>query len=125
QQARQSSNRASLLILVFDAREEPRVKRAILLVTVFIIVPTIAAANPGVGACDPSATLSRHLEQAFPGWRLVTHTKLPSERRARFVRDHPAACPGRVSMNFFGDARPTVALSLWRPGKALLVLARE
>ena len=96
-----------------------------LLIAMFVIVPTLAAANPGVAPCDSSASLSRHLERAFPGWKRVTHTDLPSERRSLFVRDHPAACPGQVSIDFFGDARPTIALSLWRRGKALLVLARE
>ena len=96
-----------------------------LLVAMFVIVPGIAAANPAVGACDPPASLSRHLKRAFPGWKPVNHTDLRTERRDLFVRDHPAACPGKVAIDFFGDARPAIALSLWRSGKALLVLARE
>jgi hypothetical protein len=91
----------------------------------FVIVPSIAGAQPAAGACETSASLSRHLKRAFRGWKPVNHTDLTSERRDLFIRDHPTACPGKVSINFFGDARPTIALSLWRSGKALLVLARE
>jgi len=107
---------------------EPTVRRRTFagaaLVAGFALVGAGAAAERPE-SCDVSAPLSRHLTQAFPGWKVLTSVDLSPDHRQFFARDHPAACPGQVFVNFFGDPMPSVALSLMKPGKALLVLARQ
>jgi hypothetical protein len=97
---------------------------------VFACLLMAAASTASVGApespaCKVPQPLADHLHRELPGWEVVTLAHLSPEHQRLYARDHPKGCPGVVTLDFFGDPFPAIALSLVKPRKALLVLARQ
>src|SRR5574340_1455198 len=76
-------------------------------------------------ACTVGATLRVRLLKAFPGWRVTRAVDLDPYHRSLFEKDHAAACPGIVQLDFFGDSLPATAFSLVKGKRSKLVLARQ
>lgn len=75
----------------------------------FVGVPVaMSATNP----CSLPDSLKRQVMETYPNARLVTLPDLADEDRSLFQKDHGKACPGLVSVDFYGDGKPTLALVL-------------
>jgi hypothetical protein len=81
--------------------------------------------QPAMPGCELPPTLRNQLSGAFPGWKVVERRDLAESDWALFQESHPRACPGYAPIKLYGDANPTVALSLARAGRGRLVVARE
>jgi hypothetical protein len=62
--------------------------------------------------CKLPATLQTAIASKYPGARLLTSPDLSESDSAMFQKDHGAECPGKASLNFYGDGKPTLALVL-------------
>jgi hypothetical protein len=56
--------------------------------------------------------LQREVASKYPGATIVNLSDLEEDDRGYFEKDHKAACPGLVNVDFYGDGKPTVALLL-------------
>ena len=69
-------------------------------------------ATPQSEACKLPPDLQRQISTKYPGSRIVTLTDLGDDDKEFFTKDHGSACPGVVSVDFYGDGKPTLALAL-------------
>jgi hypothetical protein len=90
-----------------------------------LVLPAPGPVHSAQPRCELTPSLRDQLSGAFPGWKVVDRGDLAESDWTLFQRDHPKACPGQASIKLYGDAKPTVALSLARTGRGRLVLARE
>lgn len=74
--------------------------------------PRPAAASPANDACTLPQDLQEKVAEKYPGAKVVTSLDLGEHDMSYFEKDHKAACPGLVSVDFYGDHKPTVALVL-------------
>jgi len=88
----------------------------------------VATARPNEPRGLPRG-LSGQLSKQRPDARVVTLEDLSKRHRYLFRKDHGGGCPGLVRANFYGNGKPTWALSLIegenRNQKAELVVARQ
>lgn len=86
----------------------------------------IAIAAP-VDRCTLPQELETKIATKFPGAHLVRLTDLNDYEE--YKKDHGSRCPGLVNVDFYGDAKPTLALVLISGDnpkrKAELVVARQ
>ncbi len=66
--------------------------------------------------CDLPQDLHREIVTKYPGKRVVTLSDLQEDDRGFFQADHGNSCPGLVSVDFYGDGKPTLALVLTASG---------
>jgi hypothetical protein len=94
----------------------------------FLHVPMAAGAPPG-GACDLPKDLRSEVATKYPGKKVVTLADLQDDDRGFFQKDHNNSCPGLVSVDFYGDGKPTLALVLIGNGEgkdsSVLVVAHQ
>ncbi len=64
------------------------------------------------GSCDLPGDLGSAISRRYPGRQIVTLKDLDDYDRGLFQKDHRDACPGLVSIDFYGDGKPTLALVL-------------
>lgn len=83
----------------------------------FVFVQTSLAALPNE-ACDLPPDLPREITTKYPGKKVVTLSDLQEDDRGFFQADHGNSCPGLVKVDFYGDAKPTLALVLTTKGGA-------
>jgi len=86
-----------------------------------------AAALPSE-ACGLPVGLERVVATKYPGTKVVTISDLEDDDRRLFQSDHKNACPGVVSVDFYGDGQQTVAMVLKAEAKDVptkLVLAHS
>jgi hypothetical protein len=53
----------------------------------------------------------------YPGAKVITLSDLNEDDQQFFQKDHHGACPGLVKVDFYGDDKPTFALSLATPAQ--------
>lgn len=71
------------------------------------------AASPANDPCQLPRDLRGKVAAKQPAAKLVTLADLNADERKLFQTDHgDHACPGLVSVDFYGDAKPTLALVL-------------
>lgn len=105
--------------------------RLIIALTVFIacFLSNVGTSRAQEGLCKLPASLQPLIASAYPGATVLSPQDLSDADRAQFQKDHGNACPGVVSLNFYGDGKPTLAFVLvvkTRTGeKAELVLAHQ
>jgi hypothetical protein len=95
----------------------------------------VLSSNPLLAATsdDAKCALPEHLENElasrFPEAHVVALSDLGNDDKALFAKDHGAICPGVSSLDFYGDGRPAIAISLvpnvTHGKKALLVVAHQ
>jgi hypothetical protein len=78
----------------------------------FFSLVRAASASPPNDPCQLPQDLQQIVTEKYPGARLVRLAALKSDDRRFFQTDHGNACPGLVSVDFYGDGKPTVALVL-------------
>jgi hypothetical protein len=88
------------------------------------------AASPSNGRCAFPSGLRDELSKTYPGTSVVSLADLDDYDRKLFKKDHGSRCPGLVTVDFYGDGKPTWALMLVGSGKpsqrkAELVVARQ
>ena len=76
-----------------------------------IFAPIAIAASPK-DACHLPQGLRHRLASRYPGARLVHLSDLSEDDRGFFEAQHEDACPGKASVDFYGDGKPTLALVL-------------
>jgi hypothetical protein len=69
------------------------------------------------GKCSVPAELQHEIASVYPGARIVSFSDLEGDDRKFFEADHGDACPGWVNVDFYGDAKPTLALALIKGDK--------
>jgi hypothetical protein len=69
-----------------------------------------AVAAPATNTCKLPPGLSDVISKKYPGTSLVELTDLSAEDKAFFRKDHGTRCPGLVTVDFYGDGRPTWAV---------------
>src|SRR5258708_39667495 len=74
----------------------------------FVFVQIAVAASPD-GACDLPQDLQREIASKYPGKKIVSLAGLQDYDRGFFQKDHNKSCPGLVKVDFYGDAKPTLA----------------
>jgi hypothetical protein len=72
----------------------------------------VAAASPATDPCALPPDLQREVASKYPGATIVNLSDLGEDDRGFFEKDHKGACPGMVSVDFYGDGKPTIALVL-------------
>ena len=77
----------------------------------FVLVRLVAA-GPPVDTCDLPPDLQRELASKYPGSRVVGLSDLQEDDRKFFQAHHDKSCPGLVTVDFYGDGKPTLALVL-------------
>jgi len=85
----------------------------------------VAAAAPQNGECDLPRALQPEIASKYPGLKLVTLSDLQEDDREFFQKDHGNSCPGLVKVDFYGDAKPTLALVLISKESSKLIVARQ
>lgn len=84
--------------------------------------------NSEDNGCRLPSELTKTVLGRFPHGRIVSLSDLSSDDQVTFKKEHQANCPGASAVDFFGDGRPTYALSVVteQNGKktATLVVAR-
>jgi hypothetical protein len=92
-----------------------------------VLLPYSAAATEKT--CELPEHLQAEISRKYPGQKLVGLSDLDEHDRGLFQKEHGDACPGLVSVDFYGDGKPTVALVLIGKGgateKAELIVARR
>jgi hypothetical protein len=108
------------------------VTRAFLFPTLFFLAFGLAPrglAVPSSEPCDLPQGLRELVAKKFPDRKVETISDLSEDDKAFYKKDHGAACPGLVRVDFYGDQKPTLALVLvggTNPKtNALLVIARQ
>src|SRR5689334_18044488 len=71
-----------------------------------------AVAAPATNTCKLPPGLSDVISKKYPGTSLVELTDLSAEDKAFFRKDHGTRCPGLVTVDFYGDGKPTWAVVL-------------
>ncbi len=93
----------------------------------FLLFPHVAAAADKT--CDLPQDLQAEVSRKYQGQKIVSLSDLDDYDRGLFQKDHSGACPGLVSVDFYGDGKPTLALALipkdGAKGKAMLVVAHR
>ena len=72
----------------------------------------VGAAMPATDPCSLPQSLQREVASKYPGARLLTLQDLAEDDKDLFQKDHGHRCPGLVSVDFYGDGKPTFALVL-------------
>ena len=62
--------------------------------------------------CALPPGLQTETSRKYPGTRLLGRADLDEHDRELFRKEHGAGCPGLVSVDFYGDGKPTWALVL-------------
>src|SRR5579859_462236 len=79
--------------------------------------------------CALPHDLQTETTRKYPGTRLINQADLGEHDRELFRKEHGAQCPGLVSVDFYGDGKPTWALVLLSTEgskrKAELVVAHQ
>jgi hypothetical protein len=68
-------------------------------------------AAPQSDACSVPSDLQREISRKYSGSKIVT-ADLEEDHRKLYTSDHGNACPGLVSVDFYGDGKLTLALAL-------------
>jgi hypothetical protein len=88
-----------------------------------------AAARPSSDSCELPKDLQGLIASKYPETRLVGISDLNEADRRLFQKEHVGSCPGLVKVDFYGDGKPTLALSLTTKSQAepktYLVLAHS
>jgi len=79
---------------------------------IHLYAPSVFANVRSTGACDIPSALERKLPERFPGTRIVGLADLSDEDKKLYQADHDNRCPGAVSIDFYGDGKPTWAIAL-------------
>ena len=81
-----------------------------------LIVYSLAAADTSATPISDSCTLppglGEQISEKYPGTRPVSLGDLSEDDRNFFRKDHGTQCPGLVSVDFYGDGKPTWAIVL-------------
>ncbi len=86
---------------------------AIFLAAIALFVPLeFATARTPLPACNLPLDLQRVIENKYSGTKIVTVEDLNREDKELFQKEHEGSCPGLVKVDFYGDGKPTFALSL-------------
>lgn len=95
----------------------------------FLHIPMAVGASQVDAACDPPKDLAAQVATKYPGKKVVTLADLQDDDRGFFQKDHNNNCPGLVSVDFYGDGKPTLAMVLVGKGEgkdsAILVVAHK
>ena len=75
--------------------------------------------------CNPPQDLQHEIATKYRGWKIATLADLDEDDRGFFQKDHGDACPGLVSVDFYGDAKPTLAMVLITNDKSELIVAHQ
>lgn len=106
-----------------------RLKCAMTLSVYSLAITAGASATPANDRCILPSGLGEEISRKYPGTRPVSLADLSEDDRNFFRKDHGTQCPGLVSVDFYGDGKPTWALVLIaRQGsrrQAELVVARK
>jgi hypothetical protein len=89
-----------------------RALKTICFLTCCLIFPRAGAAAPASDPCELPQDLQREVASKYPGATIVRLSDLEGDYRGNFQKDHGDACPGLVSVDFYGDRNPTVAMVL-------------
>jgi hypothetical protein len=73
--------------------------------------PKRAAAAPD--SCELPADLKPVVQKAFPNKKVVTLADLGEDDLKLWEKDHGKGCPGLAQVDFYGDAKPTLAIVLF------------
>jgi len=89
-------------------------ERLFILICVAVTCLTgMTAARAGTSqACGLPGDLSRELSTSHPGMRIVSASDLSEHDRREFRNDHGRSCPGKTTVDFYGDGKPTLAIVL-------------
>jgi hypothetical protein len=111
------------------ALESPIVRFQTLAILCLLVFAPAIFARPQAEACNLPPDLQREISTNYPGSKIVTLTDLEDDHRKLFTNEHGNTCPGLVSVDFYGDGKPTLALALiHRVGEnqtTSLVIARK
>jgi hypothetical protein len=103
--------------------------RAVALIVYSLILVGRAPATPVSDNCTLPPGLGEQVSRKYAGTRLVSLADLSEDDRNFFRKDHGTQCPGLVSVDFYGDGKPTWALVLIAGSKSKrkesLVVARK
>jgi hypothetical protein len=82
---------------------------------VILVLPTCAQSPANV--CALPKSLQDIVAVKYPGAKVITLSDLNEDDQQFFQKDHHGACPGLVKVDFYGDDKPTFALSLATPAQ--------
>ena len=78
----------------------------------FLATAQAAIAARAKNACALPPSLQTETSKKYPGTKLISQADLNEHDRELFRKEHGARCPGLVSVDFYGDGKPTWALVL-------------
>jgi hypothetical protein len=92
---------------------------------VAVLASVLQSVSVGQDSCKVPHALAAALGKKYSAALVVRLKDLSPEDRELFEKDHGTDCPGLVSVDFYGDGKPTWALVLIPEGKqnAELVVA--
>jgi hypothetical protein len=100
------------------------------------LLPVMLLAASGVlfqqnalgATCDVPSDLQRELSGKHPEAHIVSLADLEAGDKELFLKEHGDVCPGAVAVDFYGDGKSTLAISLLtnerQRQKAFLLVAR-
>src|SRR5438309_11309029 len=107
----------------------PRLLVATIVACCLLNFPRPGFAAPQNDACNLPQDLQREISRKYPGSKIVSLSDLYEDDSKLFQKEHGNDCPGLAKVDFYGDKKPTLALSLitgdGAKQKAELVVARE
>lgn len=71
-----------------------------------------ATAQSSNDSCDLPKDLQSVIEAKYPATKIVTLSDLNEDDKLLFQKEHSHSCPGLAKVDFYGDGKPTLALSL-------------
>lgn len=89
-----------------------RILRALLPAFILFMQPGIVVGANSDDACTIPSDLEKQIQRTYHTYRIVTLRYLEEYDRSLFQKDHKGSCPGLVSVDFYGDGKPTLALVL-------------
>lgn len=92
--------------------------KTVAVITFCLFFAKVAIAAPLAEPCNLAEDLQRELVTKYPGAHIVGLSDVEKDDRGFFQKDHGNACPGLVSVDFYGDRSPTLALVLTGWGKS-------
>jgi hypothetical protein len=96
------------------------------LVTAHMVVLTALARSATTeNSCALPADLSAAVAKTYPESQVLAPANLKDESRKHFQAQEGSRCPGLVSLDFYGDAKETLAMILLSKTKAELVVAHR
>jgi hypothetical protein len=78
----------------------------------FLATSQVAAGSQANDGCALPPGLQTEASRRHPGTRPISRDDLDKHDRELFQKEHGARCPGLVSVDFYGDGKPTWALVL-------------